>query len=116
MSNFPVQDFLYKHLPGPYMMYHTRKTYGFEWRWILRAWRESKAGGESILGGTLDKVDDFMDKVIQRDHESNVNYRCIFGTCTVIWHPKRGYIGGFGAAGCQCDDMEDPRDLQKGPI
>ena len=64
----------------------------------------------------MTKTEDFFDRLIQRDHESVVMYRCIFGTCSVMWHPKRGNIGGYGRPGCECAEMDDPRDLKVGPL
>lgn len=114
-SNFPVQDFIYKHFPWT-AIFHARKYYGYEWSWLVRTWLTSKGGEDSILGGEKTRGVDFYSKCAHRSHEEAVHYACVYGTCTVIWHPKRGNMGGMGRPGCPCDDMDDPRDLERGPL
>lgn len=114
--NHAVQNFIYKNFPWTSIIY-VRRRYGFEWRWLIKTWRESTGGQERhFVGGYTNKTEDFFSRCIDRDSEECVTYSCIYGTCAVIWHPKRGNTGGWGRPGCLCDNMEDPRDLERGPI
>lgn len=115
MSNFPVQDFIFKHFPWTSIFY-ARKHYGFEWLWLIRAWRDAEAGTDSVLGGEKDKAEDFFYRCAHRSNEEVIEYQCVNGCCVVLWHPKRGNTGGYGPAGCSCDDLDDPRDLERGPL
>lgn len=115
MSNYPVQDFIFKHAPWT-SIFHARKHYGYEWKWLFKAWRNSTGGQDKVFGGTKTRTEDFYSQCAHRSYEECVLYACVFGTCTVLWHPTRGNVGGAGRPGCPCDDMDEPRDLERGPI
>lgn len=115
MSNFPVQDFIFKHFPWT-AIFHARKQYGFEWSWLIDAWRSSEAGGKMFLGFERNRAMDFYSKCAERMYDECTNYACVYGQCTVIWHDKRGNIGGMGVPMCPCEDLDDPRDLERGPL
>lgn len=118
MSAYPVQEFVSKHFPWT-VIFYARKQFGFEWSWLIREWIKSKPGKQSVIrGNNLSKVDDFFDRLIERDIEENrVQYACVNGCCVVIWHTKKNYsTGGFGPTGCSCEDLDDPRDLERGPL
>jgi hypothetical protein len=98
----------------------------YVWRnegWTLREtvdmWRESgrtfKPGGIDFLGQPRDRVGEFFVLNARRALEASENYACIYGCCTVIWRNGKNQ-GGMGPAGCPCDDMDDPRDLARGPL
>lgn len=117
-SHYPVQDFVYKHFPWT-VIFYARKQFGFEWSWLIKQWIESKPGGDEWLWGkTKKKTDDYFARLIDRDSEENrVRYVCVNGCCVIIWHTKKNYnMGGGGPAGCSCEDMDDPRDLERGPL
>lgn len=117
MSNYPVQDFIYKHAPWT-MIFYMRKQYGFGLPWLTGQWIKSKPGEYRVFGGQKTKVNDFVDRVIDRDvRENRVQYACVNGCCTIIWHIKKNIdVGGAGPAGCSCENLDDPRDLVRGPL
>lgn len=111
-------EFLYNHVPWSSVVW-ARREFGFEWRWLIKAWIDSEAGGYSILRQRpKNKQEVFMDKLIERDYELNrTEYMCVNGCCVVVWHEKKQRnTGGYGPAGCSCQELDDPRDLRKGPI
>jgi hypothetical protein len=114
-SNFPVQDFIYKHFPWA-AIFHAKRNYGFEWLWLIRAWREAEGGGETFLGFEKSRAVDFYSACAERMYNECSTYACIYGQCTVLWDAKRGNIGGMGVPMCPCASMDDPRDLERGPL
>jgi len=114
-TQFPFQNFLFQYMPWT-SIYWGRKYYGYSWLWLIKAWITAKPGKDRLFGGVQDKTGNFFEKLAHRSHEEATLYACVYGTCTVIWHPTRGNMGGGGRPGCPCDDMEDPRDLNRGPL
>lgn len=114
-SNFPVQNFIFLYLPWT-AIFHGRKHYGYEWSWLIKNYIEAKGGWDEEWGYEETKTGNFYYRLAHRSSEESVQYDCVYGTCTVIWHPKQGNKGGMGRPGCPCDDMDDPRDLERGPL
>lgn len=108
-------------------IYYAHKADGFPYRELVSMWNssvlEAQVNGYKSTGGFLGKLlerdypetSTFFRKVAHLMHERADTYRCVYGCCSVIWfngHNK----GGGGPAGCPCDDMKDPRDLEYGPL
>lgn len=109
-------NFVYRAFPWT-VVFTARKHYGYDWGWILQAYRSAEASEEStVLGSPVTRAVDFFSKCARRADDESVLYRCVFNACTVQFHPKRGVTGGWGRAGCPCDDLDEPRDLERGPI
>lgn len=112
----PINNVIYKAFPWSVVIYAHRR-YPFGWLWLINAYRKAEdTGVDTILGFPKDKAVEFFSACAGRAHDESEQYRCVYGTCTVIWHPKMGNRGGMGRPGCPCDDMDDPRDLKRGPI
>lgn len=93
-------------------MFYARRQYGYPWLYLVRTWRAARpTGRKSVLGRELGRLDEFFAALIERSHVEARLYTCVNGSCSVIWHPRRGNLGGGGPAGCSCDELEDPRDL-----
>lgn len=114
-TNFPIQNLVFRTMPWTSIFY-ARRHYGFEWSWLIKTWFAAKGGKDRVFGGVQSKTENFFQQLAHRSSEEEVPYACVYGTCTVLWHPKRGNTGGIGRPGCPCDDMDDPRDLERGPL
>lgn len=63
------------------------------------------------------QADEFWATSARREYDEATNWYCVYGCCVVIWGSgKRGNMGGHGPAGCPCDDLDEPRNLARGPI
>lgn len=118
MKRHAVQNFIYQHFPISCVIY-AKRHYPYSWRTLLGDWKA--ASGEvgtrcSIVGDEITQADAFFARLAERRFDESVQYACIYGCCTVIWHPTQGNTGGMGRPGCPCENMDDPRDLQRGPI
>lgn len=117
-----ASNFAYKYLPWTCIIYAWRNRYGSLWAltklYIQTKPRTEPDWLEQQLGLEPDKSKQatFLHNVVKMKNEENVRYRCVYGTCVVFWHPRRGNQGGGGAPGCPCQEMDDPRDLKRGPL
>lgn len=113
---FPIQNLLYRYAPWTCIFYG-RRHYGFEWSWLVKTWINAEGGKERLaFPGIQTKAENFFQQLAHRASEEEVPYACVYGTCTVLWHPTRGNTGGWGRVNCPCDNMDDPRDLERGPL
>lgn len=90
---------------------HGKRHYGFPVRDLISMWAEAKDAvkrPDPIFGDTMTDAAEFFSRCAHRRDEEADNYRCVYGTCVVIWHQGKN-IGGYGRAGCPCDNMDDPR-------
>lgn len=104
-----VADFLYKRVPFSAVL-DAKCEYGFPLRDLKVMWDSSESSDKpGFLGMETTKAVDFYGKCAERCYDECENYICVYECCTVWWHPKRGNQGGFGPAGCPCDNLKDPR-------
>ena len=114
--NTSIQNALFKVAPWT-VIFYAKREYGYSLRSLAKIWKVSRAEDSSIFGKfPRTRTLDFFSRVADRAHKDSDIYQCIYGTCTIIWHPKRGNTGGMGPAGCPCDDMSEPRDLITGVL
>lgn len=100
-------------------IFYARKHYAYPWHELTSMWLVAKTmegSRDTILGDKLTQVGAFFMLLAERQYEESQNYACVYGRCIVIWHPRKGNLGGVGRPGCPCDDMKEPRDLVRGPI
>jgi hypothetical protein len=92
-----------------YILY-ARRTYGYSFADLIGYWNAAKVLCPSDPGT------EFFAPLAHRSYEESTNWYCVNGCCVVIWDAKRGNQGGYGPAGCSCDNLNDPRDIARGPI
>lgn len=107
-------------LSGPACIHYIWRNDRWPVREIVQMWRdagESARLGEigPLLGEPRDQVSEFFALTAHRRYEEAVDWYCVNGCCVVTWG-RRGNMGGYGPAGCSCDDQDEPRDLARGPI
>lgn len=104
-----VADFLYERIPLAPVL-DARIEYGFPLKDLKVMWDSSEPSDElNFLGMQATKTTVFYSKCAARKYDECETYLCVNGCCSVWWHPKRGNQGGFGPAGCSCDNLKDPR-------
>ncbi|QWY84031.1 hypothetical protein SEA_A3WALLY_224 [Microbacterium phage A3Wally] len=114
-TNFPVQNFLFQYMPWTCIIRERIRT-GYEWSWLIKTYVKAKGGWDEEWGYEETKIGSFYYQLAVRADEESTYYACVYGCCTVIWHPKHGNKGGAGRPGCPCQNMDDPRDLERGPL
>lgn len=93
---------------------YVRRHYGWPLRECIEMWKQAERdylpGATGFLGYPQDVTDIFFSMNANRQYEEAEKYTCVYGCCSVLWLNGQN-LGGFGPAGCPCDDMADPRDL-----
>lgn len=91
---------------------YARREFRYPWGYLIRTWMQVRATGrKGVFGQELTRMDEFFAVIIDREHAEARIYTCVYGACSVIWHPLRGNLGGGGRPGCPCEALDDPRDL-----
>lgn len=99
---------------------YIRRKHGWPLREIVAMW--VKAGLDRRIG-LIDWLhpegrtqgDNFFSAAARRMYDEATNWYCVEGCCVVIWSQGKN-VGGYGTPGCPCDEMDEPRDLSRGPI
>ena len=87
------------------------------WRAAKRSPNRDTTLATDIFGGEDTTTARFFFAAAARRYDEATEWYCVNGCCVVIWgHGKRGNMGGYGPAGCSCDDLDDPRDIARGQI
>lgn len=105
-------------LAAPFSIYHVWRRQGWPLREVIDMWREAGEKdfeGPGFLGFKRTHASEFFLLAADREYAEATNWYCVNGCCTVTWG-KRGNMGGFGPAGCSCGNLDDPRDIERGPI
>lgn len=97
---------------------YVARVYGFSfvecrelWNEAEQTFRDRTQTNELVrdLGFKNRVSDQFFFLAASKMNDESEQYYCVNGCCIVLWHPKRGNHGGFGPAGCSCDELDDPR-------
>ena len=96
---------------------HARGYYRYSYPYLVvtdlwyRDWKKSNptAAGKAFPFLAKTPWDGWYMHLADRAYKQATYYKCVNGTCVVIWHKTRGNMGGSGPAGCSCDEMDDPR-------
>lgn len=100
------------------MIFYAKRRTGYALPDLINMWAKAKAdftpGRTSFLGERAVE-DDFALALAHRKYEESDTYRCAYGCCTILWYRGED-TGGMGAAGCQHDQLAEPRDLAHGII
>jgi len=97
---------------------YLRRKYGIPARDLLKAWLAARGAEakDDFWGFPRGPIEAMFLYAADRMYDECVTYRCVNGCCSVLWHPRRGNVGGAGPVGCGCDDLDEPRDLAFGPV
>lgn len=85
------------------------------WVAAKRSPKRDRTLAMDLFGGEDTTTARFFSAAAARRYDEATDWWCVNGCCVVIWG-KRGNMGGYGPAGCPCDELPDPRDLARGPI
>ncbi len=98
---------------------YVRRSYGWSFPVVRELWAKAEreysptshraAGLLRELGFKQTVSDQFFQLAAGKMNDESDAYYCINGCCVVLWHPVRGNHGGWGPAGCSCDNLDDPR-------
>lgn len=101
-----------------HMHAHWGLSYGYLLRLSVRNLNRRKRIRDRVgLGWPNTYVESLFASGADAYQDSLDYYRCIYGTCTIIWDSRAGRnTGGMGPAGCECEYASEPRDLVAGIV